>query len=48
MTLEFLRDLRNRLRQATSEESLFMYLLQRLSGVWYSRVLALLLAGDTG
>ena len=31
LTLEFLRDLGNRLRQATGEESSFMYLLQRLS-----------------
>ena len=31
LTLEFLRDLGNRLRQATGEESSFAYLLQRLS-----------------
>ena len=31
LTLEFLRDLGNRIRQATGEESSFMYLLQRLS-----------------
>ena len=31
LTLEFLRDLGNRLRQATGEESSFVYLLQRLS-----------------
>ena len=31
LTLEFLRDLGNHLRQATGEESLFAYLLQRLS-----------------
>ena len=31
LTLEFLRDLSNRLRQAMGEESSFAYLLQRLS-----------------
>ena len=31
LTLEFLRDLGNRLRQVTGEESSFAYLLQRLS-----------------
>ena len=31
LTLEFLRDLGKHLRQATGEESLFAYLLQRLS-----------------